>query len=162
MYPYKKWSCESYQHSNYSPYVWHISNFKFFNLNDIKFECLLCDWHRNQSYQSSIWVLSIWFISTSEPLNHIELIHIDINARSYFHPPYETYPISPLSTGPMGQGRLAIRCSQYESCWYGTECPILICNHVNMNHMWDLFCNLMHLSVALCSFSTFCNFLQLF
>ena len=93
----------------------------------------------------SMWFTSNWIISKVN-MNLVDMIHInkwtsdshwlthiDIKARSfyylllsYFYLPYETCPLSPLSTGPMGQGRLAIRRSRYESCRYGSECPILL------------------------------------
>ena len=96
-----------------------------------------CDSHQTETYQKwryeSYGNMLIWFISTTGQLNWFtSMIHIHIKARSFYYychlyPPYKTCPLSPFSIGPMGWGRLAIRCSnQYESCHYGSECPILI------------------------------------
>ena len=105
MYSYRQMTMSFISTASYGPHVWMTSKMDILYLKLHRNWRDLCDSHWNEPYQISIWVLSIWFISTSEPLTHIELIHID--------------------TILMGQMRWAIRHS-----WYGSEYP-----HFDMNHV---------------------------
>ena len=95
---------------------------------------------------TSNWFISkitIWFNWASD--SHW-LIHIDIKARLfYYYHHISIYlmrcPLSPLSTGPMGQGRLAIRRSWCESVWCeSVQCESVQCesviNSMSFSSMW--------------------------